>query len=299
MLTCDWDDLRFVLAVARQGSVAAAARTLGVTHPTILRRLQRAEKDYGIRIFDRLTDGYVPTDGGHTLVATAGAIEASINDSCRHIAEKRSRMEGILHFTTTEALMDWFIPPMLAGFREQYPSITLKLTVTNNLLNIEKRDADVALRPSLSPPDELVGMRLSRVSFGIYAAPSYLEKRGKSDLNAMDWLLPDGILEHSPASRWIRKVIPAERIVFNADSFVALRNMAEAGLGVTILPLCVVRPSSGLKQIEAEPIASAVDLWVLTHADLRHAAYIYTFMNYIAVKIRAQRELIEVATPVI
>ncbi len=287
----NWDDLRFVLAVARHGSVAAAARILKVTHGTVLRRLQKTELTLDTRIFDRLAAGYKAAEGGKILIAAAETIEVAINETRRRLSGQRAEVEGKIRFTTTETLMDSMMLPILASFRAKYPAITVELMISNGNLDLQKHEADIALRPSTAPPDKLVGKRLGPVAFGLYATPGYLAQSQAASVAGLDWLLPDGVLENSSIAHWLQQALPNQPAALRADSFIALRQLAEAGLGVAPLPVMLVRPGSPLCCVSLVPAASNCELWLLTHADLRYAARIKLFIEHMTENVRQQRDL--------
>lgn len=284
----DWDDIRYALAVYRSGTIMGAAKCLGVTHPTVLRRIQRIEKNFKLCFFNRSAGGCVTTEAGVALIQTAKMIEESIHKTHQGFREKTTDLAGILNFTTTETFMDFLVLPILASFHDKYPLISIKSLVGNKLLDIEKREADVALRATLSPPDNLVGIRSARVSFGIYASPKYLEKFSIKNWMSMNWLYPEGSLGQTTAIQWIRGKISDDMIVFRCDSFLALRSMAEAGFGVTLLPNFLGSSDRcNLVCIEKIPDEYSTDLWVLTHPDLRNTAFVKVFMAHLASEIRS------------
>jgi len=293
MTTLEWDNLRYVLAVARGGSAAAAARQLGVTYATVLRHVQAAEQQFGLRLFERGAGGYAVSEPGRALVAMAESVESAITDTHRSLSGQSTELRGVLRFTTTETLMDSLLPPLLKSFGQRHPAIQLELVVSNAVLSLDKRAADVTVRSSASPPPALVGMRLARLGFALYASPAYLERAPDAHWSAMDWLLADGELSHAPIGRWLREAVPAERVVLRADSFIALRRMASAGLGVTALPCFLGRASPDLRCVADAPEVAASELWILTHADLRQSARVRAFMDHMARGLRAQRKLLE------
>ena len=148
----NWDDLRFVLAVADHGSVAAAARRLGVNHTTVLRRMHAFEESQKIRLFERLPTGYVLTAEGEQLVAAARSIDDTVTGLERRIAGRDLKLEGVIRVTTTDTFMASMLPPHLADFRKKHPRIAIELALTNSRLNLTKRDADVAIRPARELP---------------------------------------------------------------------------------------------------------------------------------------------------
>ncbi|CDG82387.1 LysR family transcriptional regulator [Janthinobacterium agaricidamnosum] len=287
----NWDDLRFVLAVARHGSVAAAARILKVTHGTVLRRLQKTELTLGTRIFDRLAAGYKGAEGGKLLIAAAETIEATVNETRRRLSGQRAEVDGKIRFTTTDALMECMVSPILASFRAKYPAITVEVMISNSQLDLQKHAADIALRPSVAPPDKLVGKRLGPLVFGLYATPGYLAQADVASVAGLYWLLPDGALENSSVSSWLQRALPNQPAALRANSFIVLRQLAEAGLGVAPLPVMLVRPGSPLRCVSMVPKSGNSELWLLTHADLRYATRIKLFIEHMAEHVRQQRDL--------
>lgn len=145
----DWDDLRFALAVATEGSVAAAARAMSVNHSTVLRRIGAFEKRLGVRLFDRLPTGYVLTAGGEELIASARRMDETVTALERKLAGRDLHLSGTLRVTTADTLAGSILPKIVAGFRAANPGIVVELAVSNAMFNLTKRDADVALRPGV------------------------------------------------------------------------------------------------------------------------------------------------------
>jgi len=156
--------------------------------------------------------------------------------------------------------MDQLVVPMLKNFRSGYPSIVIEVAVRNALLDLDKRETDVALRVASNPPKALVGVRLARLEFAIYGAKAYLEGREGVSPRKMDWLAPDAWLGKAPVVRWIQSVIASDQVVAKADSFIVLRELADKGLGVAALPCCVGRFFASLRQVSLLPESTSNDL---------------------------------------
>lgn len=297
MNSLDWNDLRYVLAVAKQGSAAAAARALGVSHATVLRRINVIEKDIGSPLFDRHATGYTPTEAGRTLTAAGAEMDAAITEARRMIDGRTADLSGTVKFTTTDSLGLHVIPQLLDSFRMQYPAIEIEMLVTNNALDLDRRDADITLRPSAHPPENWVGRRLVRMDFAVYASQAYLDKQPKADWTELDWLFPSGSISGAPASRWLATAVAVERAVLKADSFVALRSLAQAGLGATLLPLFLAEQAPELQRLANAPEIASADIWVLTHPNLRQSARIGAFISHLSSSIREMRHSFELAEP--
>lgn len=293
----DWDDLRYVLAVAHHGSAGAAARALDVAHATVLRRIQAIEQDFGMRIFERLPTGLVVTESGRVLLAAAESIDKTILETKRLLAGRTSELDGPLRVTATDSLMDSLMPWLLQSFRALHPAVVVEMVVTNSKLDLDAMDADVALRAAEHPPESWVGRRLARMNFAVYATPSFIARHPGAAWQEMDWLLPESPLLDAPIGRWIARTVDSRRAVFKANSFLTLRRMCEAGLGVTALPCFLGTPSASLQRLELLPDEASTDLWVLTHEDLRKAPRVRAFLDHAATSLQAQRPLFEGAGP--
>ncbi|MGE1005052.1 LysR family transcriptional regulator [Ralstonia pseudosolanacearum] len=286
MDTLDWNDLRYLLAVARSGSAAGAARALGVSHATALRRIQALEQVVGSPLFDRLQTGYALTESGRRFVAMGEAFERALLDTRREIEGQATELAGTIRFTTTDSLGYSLMPDILAAFRARYPGITVEMKVTNARLDLERREADVMLRVTDTPPPSWVGRRLVRLDAALYAAPAYLDGREPRSLESLDWLMPNSPLGQGAVAEWLRSRIGGARVAASADSFLVLRRLAERGLGAVVLPRFLARQRR-LVWLEDVPEDLSVPLWLLTHPDLRHAGRVQAFMEHVAQAIRA------------
>jgi DNA-binding transcriptional LysR family regulator len=302
MSNADWNDLRYLVSVARAGSAAAAARVLDVSYATVLRRIHALQQSTGALLFEGSSNPYVLTPAGRELYEVGLSIESALTESRSRIDGMKSELEGTVRFTTTDSFANILMPPILAGFRERYPQINVEMLVTNRLLNLDKREADVALRTSAHPPESWVGMRLWRVGFGLFASPNYLEEKaakgekGVRSLIELDWLQPEGEMAKAMPNQWLSSQIHPKRGIVTVDSYVSLMHLALEGLGATILPLHLAQKQPGLRLLRVAPQHTDVDIWALTHAHLRQSARVRAFMDHLAQGVRAARDQFEAPT---
>jgi DNA-binding transcriptional LysR family regulator len=295
----DWEDLRILLAVAEGGSLAAAARALGVNHTTVLRRLNTVERRLGLRLFDRLPAGYAPTAGGEEMLAAARRVAETVTALERRLSGQDLRLEGALRVATTDTLMASVLPGLLAAFRRLHPGILVEVTTANAFANLTRRDADVAIRPVAGPPEALVGRRVAGIGFAAYAAPEYLaEAAAGLPLPVHRWIGLDDSLAGSTVARWMRQALPAAEVALRCDSLLGARLAAEAGLGMAALPCYLGDGSAVLRRVAPLPAVPETALWVLTHEDLRRTARVAAFTGFAAAALAARRALFEgVAEP--
>ncbi|HEY7811087.1 MAG TPA: LysR family transcriptional regulator [Allosphingosinicella sp.] len=288
-----WDDLLYVLSVGRSGSLSGAARSLKVNHSTVFRRIGAIEEQLGVRLFDRRRDGYAPTAAGEAVIQLAGRLDEDVLALERQLAGEDLRPSGTVRVTTTDTMIAT-VTPLCGRFRQIYPEICVELITGNEFLNLSRRDADVALRPSLKPPENLHGRRLSGIAFAIYGAPSYLASAGGADLSrAHQWIGLDDSLSHLSVHRWIADNVSADRIGFKASSFNAVAQAARSGMGLAVLPCYLAEDEGGLQRI-GDPLPDvSTDFWLLVHEDLRRTARVRAFIDFISaemIKLRPRME---------
>ncbi|MDH3715592.1 MAG: LysR family transcriptional regulator [Gammaproteobacteria bacterium] len=289
----NWDDLRFALSVAEAGSIAGAARDLGVNRTTVLRRINAFEKSINVRLFERIDSEYTLTPEAEQLLQAARAISGTIDELERKIVGRELKLEGLVRVTTTDSMLLSVVAAPLASFNKLHPHISLELVITNSVLNLMRRDADVAIRPSLSPPELLIGRCVGDLVFGIYGASAYLDRYQSGDIAAHRWLAVDDSMSGSPPGRWVTANVPVQAVAMRADSFVALQVAAEQGLGLAILPCCLADASADLHRLACGKEDIVTGLWVLTHEDLRGSARVRAFTDHMTRALAAQREILE------
>lgn len=287
------DDLRLIFAIGEAATLGGAARRLGVDHSTAFRRLGGLEKRLGVRLFERARDGYSPTPAGEAAIAAAGALLHGLGQLEQRLAGEDLRPSGVVRITTTDTLLD-FLAPALATFRTKHPEITLEVVAANAFFTLTKRDADVAIRPSLTAPENLVGRRIAEISTAPYATPKYLAKHpNRLALREHDWVAPDESLGHLGSAKWMQNQILPERVILRADSLLALRAAAGAGLGVAPLPCFLGDVDPLLARVGPTIPEMTSALWLLTHPDLRRVARIRAFLDFMAPWLAEKRDLLE------
>jgi len=276
----NWDNLRYVLVVAEKGSIAAAARELGVNRTTVLRRINTFQENLNCRIFERSDSGYILTPEAEKMIDAAREVENTLFNMQRQIAGRELRLEGELRITTTDTLMVSLIGPHLASFHRKHPHIEVDVVMTNNILDLKRRDADIAIRPTLSIEQPLIGRRVADIHFSIYASPQYFEHTRGSDLFDHKWIGFDTSLQSTQPGKWLETHVRRENICMRADSFIALKVAAENNMGMALLPH-YLGDASDLLQRDPMPLEVLnTGLWLLTHPDLTRSAKVNAFMDH-------------------
>ncbi|MEQ8966807.1 MAG: LysR family transcriptional regulator [Azospirillaceae bacterium] len=283
-----WDDLRFVLALHRRRTFTAAAGELGVNHSTAHRRLARIEARLGVRLFDRASDGCIATPAGEEAAAVAERLESDVGGLERRIAGRDTRPTGIVRLTTTDTLLSGGLAPALAACRVGHPGIELEVVVDNRFLALNKRDADIAVRPSRAVPESLVGRRVARIATAVYAAPALAPsidpERPPSPgaLAGLPWIAGDESLAHLPSMRWLAESFPDARPVARLNRLPGILALAEAGVGLATLPCFMGDAAPGLVRVGAPLAELDTPLWLLTHRDLTRVARIRAVLDTLA-----------------
>ncbi len=256
----NWDDLRFVLAVAEEGSVSGAARRLGVNHATVLRRVAAYEAALGTPLFDKTARGYaVPQPMGRVIEA-AREVDRAVQAVGRVLRGTLAPLAGEVRVTSTDSFCQCVLAPIVARLRRVSPELTVELMCSNRHLDLGRTDADITVRPAAVLPDDLVGEVAAVLGFGLY------RKRGADDNEA--WLGFSGPLTRSRAGRWLDGAVDPSLIVARADSFLVLRELAAEGLGLAVMPDFLGSEHPRLERVEGILPDIPVDIWVASHADL-------------------------------
>jgi DNA-binding transcriptional LysR family regulator len=280
----DWTDLQFVLALARSKSLAAAARGLGVSHTTVLRRVAALEESQGVRLFERLRTGYALTAGGEEMLAAAHAVSEVVTDLERKLAGRDRRLEGLVRLATIDTVAASLLPLILGKFHAEHPAVTVDLTVSATLADLTHREADVAIRVSNHPPEGLIGRRICKVGLGIYRARQTGEAPlPHEDLPAQRWIGPSQALAATNVARWMRERVDDSQVILRVDSIVGMAEAATAGIGLVALPCylgdCMARLERACDTAVA--VERPAELWVLTHEDLRRTARVRALTQHL------------------
>lgn len=283
----DWDDLRYVLALTRSHTMSAAGSALGVTHTTVGRRLRAAETRLGVRLFDRTPDGLVPTPAGHEMAELAERLERDVLATERKVMGRDAELRGKLRVSMVDYLF-WGLHGDFSSFVEQYPHVELTITATDEQVSLIRRQADVVLRLTESPPDLLIGRRLGDVAFGVYASDALVAKVGPdAPLQDYPWIGWDERLDAGWFDGWLNEHAPGAKIAVRIDESAILRSQTvRGGMGAFFLPTFEAELVPGLQRLG--DLALARPLWLLTLPELRHTSRVRALMNHIAQAVAAR-----------
>lgn len=277
----DWNDLELILAICRAESLSGAARILGQTHSTIFRRINAAEARTGVRFFDRFPHGYVMTDAGRAAMAHAERIENEVHALGREILGRDESLSGRIRMTCPESFAEEHAPGILARFCHKHPDIQIDLAPGHGAADLNRREAEVAIRATRAAPDSAFGRKICEFRFALYSSPDYLAREGHKALPEHNFCLIEGTMGWLVPRVWKTPEQGEQRIVFQCRASRAVQNAAAEGLGLTFLPCYVGDADDRLLRV-SDPIAWLdLDLWVLTHRDLTNTARVRALMTHL------------------
>jgi DNA-binding transcriptional LysR family regulator len=294
-----WDDLRLIKSIAEVRSLPAAADLLGVNHSTVFRRLGQLEEALDTKLFERHRTGYTLTAVGEEMVELAQKVDDEITAFTRKLAGREITPAGELRVTTNDSLLIHLLTPLFAHFHRQCHDVRLDVVLANQELNLSKRDADVAIRATDSPPENLVGRRVATIAWALYASAAAFpepEAIAPENLYEQDWVSLGDNFATFKAVKFVQEHVAPERVGYKVNTVLGMAEAIEQGLGIGHLPCFIGDARPGLVRLGAPDPEFATGLWLLTHPDLRHSPRVRVFLDFLAAEIGKQRRIIEGAT---
>lgn len=273
-----WDDVRYFLALSREGSLSRAARVLGVEHSTVARRVDALELTLGLRLFDRLPRGWVLTAEGDALAVQAARLDDEAQAFAR-VAVGASAIEGTVRISAPPVLASHMLVPRLARRREEWSKIHLEVIGETREANLARGEADLAVRMSRPTAPGLVVRQVGRMPFGLYGAPVWRTRP------EADWLFlgfDDG-LGDVPQQRWLKGIARDRPFIFRSNDLSALLHAAQAGLGIAALPTAIAAAAPDLVELRRDADSPHRPIWLVMHPDVRRAPRVRLIADLIAV----------------
>ncbi|WP_209002776.1 LysR family transcriptional regulator [Roseibium alexandrii] len=280
-----WDDLKFVLAIAKAGNITKAARGLKVTHSTVSRRLASLEAELGTRLFERIPEGFLPTAAGQEALNVAGRVEREMLALDTSITAQDAELEGPLRITAPQLMFQVQLADIMKAFAEKHPRIQMEMIAANEILSLHRREADVAVRVTNRPDEALFGRLATRQKRTYYISRDHARQFGDS-LAANPSNAEIGCLVFKWASQSVPKRIlarfPNAYVSVMADDMIAAHAAARSGLGMVHMPCFMGDPDPELMRVPGLEPEHYLDIWLLTHPELKNVARIRTFMRFAA-----------------
>lgn len=250
----NWDDIRYVLAVSREGSLNSAASKLGVTHATVLRRVAAFEQRYGLRIFEKSQAGYQPLVEAQEIFRAIEAVETAALRLERVTTGTEQSPSGLVRIASTDSLSQIVLPKLVKVITKRFPKISISVLSGNSHHDLTRLSADIVIRPTAKLSEGLVGRRVGQLDFGIYATNATIQ----------NWLTLRGALKRSKPALWMAANLDLKQVTMGADSFIVLKELVALGLGKSFLPTLVADKDERLVRISSDDPKISVPIHVAT-----------------------------------
>lgn len=275
----NWDDLKFVLAVAEKGSVNAAAKALKVNHATVLRRIAAFEEAQGQPVFDRSSQGYAVLPGKMALIGAARDAAAAIGRVEQMARGAKDSVFTRVHLTSTDSLCTYLIPRLLPALKGS--DVALDVSANNLHSDMGRLSAEIAVRPTQRLPGDLDGAQVAELGFAAF---------GPAGAGPTPWLGLSGPLARVAAADWMAATGLDRQIAGAADSFLTLREMVAQGAGRAIMPTFLGLGDPRLVRLDTGMPGFRVPIWVASHADLADLPRLARIRRQLGQAIRAEAD---------
>jgi DNA-binding transcriptional LysR family regulator len=286
-----FDSLAAILATARSGGPSKAASALGRAPSSIYRAIERVEEDIGAPLFQRAASGWKPTEAGLRIMRLGERMEAEIAEAELSLLSRNRQFPAPLRVSTSDGFAS-YLGPILAAFAERQRDIVISLTVNNDVVDLMRRQADVAVRPDMRPGEGVIGQRAGKLAHALYGSTDLLERQGAPtsfrDLSRYRICSLAPALAHFTTASWWQdyEIGSRPKISFIANTETALASAIAAGLGIGALPRFIGDRLGGVKRVPAIQVGTPVDIWLVTHPTLRENAVVRSLIRALAAAIR-------------
>jgi DNA-binding transcriptional LysR family regulator len=275
----DWENLHCFAAFARQRSLSAAARELGVEHATVSRRIAALENELKLKLVDRRARAYYLTADGDRIAAMAQRMEEEVFAVERAAQAGQEVLRGDISISAPPVMTAWLIAPRLHEFQQQHPGIRLRLITETRIASLPRREADLAIRLSRPTEPDLVARKIGSLPFWLYGTKDYLARHAPS---ARGFLAYDESMELSEQQQWLRAVLRGRPLVMQSNNLEVQYQAARHGAGIISLPFFVGDHDGRLSRVEDEEYTPLVrEIWLAVHSDLRQVPIVRVVMPFI------------------
>jgi DNA-binding transcriptional LysR family regulator len=288
----NWNDLRYVLAVGRAGTLAGAARTLGVNETTVGRRIAALEETFGVHLFSKVLGGKLPpTKAGAKAISQAEQIEQRVLGLHNEIAGGNNEVAGTVRLTAVPILVNRLLVPASRGLLDRCPQLHVEIVADFRDLSLVKREADIAVRlaaPKKGTGNAVLARKIGQLTYDAYAASS-LDDQSASRL---PWITYESTMGHIPQAKWLSEEIERgseSAAGFSFNDAEGLMHAVRAGLGKSLLPCMVADADPQLRRVAgfSGDKSHCREVWVLTHPDQRPLARVDTVIDWLESIFRA------------
>lgn len=283
----EWSDVRIFLAVARAGTLGAAARMLHLSHPTIGRRLRAIEEGTGHVLFQRTAEGFVLTEEGGAVLPHAERMEEHALAMERRLAGNQQRLEGTLRVSTADWFGAYVLPPVIADYARLYPRVAIELLTGTRLFNLAQREADVAFRIVPFDAPDIVQRKLIQMRYGVYVAADSADPVDR-DGSGHRLIAMDTSTGAFPDIDWLGERFPNADVVVRSNNRNVQAHLCRKGVGIAVLPRPVGDGIVGLRRLELDEAPPSREIWMGYHRDLKQLHRLRAFLDLAAKHLSGQ-----------
>ncbi|MBS0534903.1 MAG: LysR family transcriptional regulator [Proteobacteria bacterium] len=274
----DWTDLHHVAVLAHAGSLSAAARSLGVEHATVARRVTALETSLGVSLVDRRGRRWKLTSDGERIAAIAERMENDAQAVRRAAGGTRAELAGLVRVSAPPALAVAYLAAPLVAMQKLHPALSIRLTGESRTASLDRGEAELAVRLSRPERGDLTMVKLGQLAFGLYARADYLTKTPEASRRFVGY---DGADGRSPQQAALESYAKGRPFSFHASSLEIQQALANAGAGIAALPDFMARADRKLVPVAPRPKLMTRDIWLVVHSDLKGAAPVRAVMRCI------------------
>ncbi len=291
------DDWLLVAQVADQASLVSAARRQGISHATAFRRLGALEERLGVRLFQRRAGRYAPTPAGEALAEVGRQMQHQADAALLRVQGQDLRPQGLVRVASTEGMIGGLLLPLLPALRKALPELSIHCSARNEFHNLSQREADLALRPATSPPEHLIGHRISLLRHAVYAQRERAPRFRRAPLDQQPWVALDESAAGSKALQWLSQLVPLDQVTLRFSGLLMVRSACAQGLGLAVLPCFLGDAEAGLVRLgDPLPMCDS-ELWLLSHPELREAVRVKALRQWLLKTLSARADLLAGKTP--
>ncbi len=288
-----WTEIRTAARVAEQRNVTRAAQQLGMHHSSVIRHIDALEAELGVKLFQRHSQGYTPTEAGEELLRTASSVDEQLQYLKARIENARTQVSGRLVVTTVPGL-DFSIMPLIARYQQEYPQVEVIYLSDARNFELGRGEAHVALRagPQPADPDNIVSHVWDSMP-GLYAAPSYVARYGLpervEDLARHRFVVGNEAFARAPFNQWLLAQVPDEAFALRTPHVTAIYAAILNGIGIGFLSTRVVPANLTAVLPDLQLAAWRVPVWMVTHVDLHRSPKVQSLTRFIQQEVKAGR----------
>lgn len=274
----DWENLHHFVALAREGSLSAAARALRVDHATVARRVAALEAETGMKLVDRRARSYSLTEIGRRVAATAAPMEDAAFAVARAALAAGPGLHGEVTISSPPSMTNVLIAPQLVRLRARHPGISLTLIGEKRTASLNRREADIAVRLARPAEPGLIARKAGRIGFSLYGSPQYLQETPPA---AFAFIAYDSSMDGSPQQKWLNAIHAGREIALRSSDLESQVAAARSGMGLAVLPHFIGDYTPGLRRWKMESASDRRDVWLIVHRDLRNTPLVRAVMEFL------------------